>query len=55
LRRGVGQGFKELLVWQKGRDLAVEIYKISHQGRFKTDFGQRMLEGSKARRKDKDA
>jgi four helix bundle protein len=37
----VGRGFKELLVWQKGRDLAVEIYQISHQGRFKTDFGLR--------------
>ena len=37
----MGKGFKELLVWQKARDLAVEIYKITSQGRFKQDFGLR--------------
>jgi len=37
----MGKGFKELLVWQKGRDFAVEIYKISHQRPFRTDFGLR--------------
>jgi four helix bundle protein len=37
----VGKGFKELLVWQKARDLAVEIYKISQPGPFRSDFGLR--------------
>ena len=37
----MGKGFKELLVWQKARDLAVEIYQITHQGQFKQDFGLR--------------
>jgi four helix bundle protein len=29
------------LVWQKARDLAIEIYKMTNQGRFKQDFGLR--------------
>jgi four helix bundle protein len=37
----MAKGFKELLVWQKARDLAVEIYKITNQGQFKQDFGLR--------------
>jgi four helix bundle protein len=37
----MGKGFKELLVWQKARDLAVEIYKITNQGKFRQDFGLR--------------
>ncbi len=35
------KGFKELSVWQKGKDLAVKIYKISNQGALKEDFGLR--------------
>ena len=27
-------GFKELNVWQKGKDLAVYIYKITNEGFF---------------------
>lgn len=30
--------FKELRVWQKGKDLAVKIYKITNEGEFKNDF-----------------
>jgi four helix bundle protein len=37
----MGKGFKELVVWQKSRDLAVEIYQATHQGKFKQDFGLR--------------
>jgi len=33
--------FKELKVWQLAKDLAVEIYKLTDQGNFKTDFGIR--------------
>ncbi|WP_211232809.1 four helix bundle protein [Desulfatirhabdium butyrativorans] len=35
----MAKGFKELVVWQKARDLAVEIYQITNQGKFKQDFG----------------
>jgi four helix bundle protein len=35
----MGRGFKELLVWQKSRDLAVDVYKITTQGSFKRDYG----------------
>jgi four helix bundle protein len=37
----VGKGFKELSVWQKARDLAVEICMISQPGPFRMDFGLR--------------
>lgn len=37
----MAKGFKELLVWQRSRDLAVEISKITNQGHFKKDFGLR--------------
>ena len=37
----MGKGFKELIVWQKARDLAVELYKITGQGAFKKDYGLR--------------
>jgi four helix bundle protein len=37
----MGKGFKELVVWQKARDLAVEIYQSTHQGQLKQDFGLR--------------
>jgi len=34
-------GFKELKVWQKGKDLAVYIYRISNSGDFAKDYGLR--------------
>lgn len=34
-------GFKNLEVWQKGKDLAVEIYKITTKGDIGRDFGLR--------------
>jgi four helix bundle protein len=37
----MGKGFKELWVWQKARDLAIDVYKATAQGRFKQDFGLR--------------
>jgi four helix bundle protein len=33
--------FEDLLVWQKSRDLAFEIYRISGNGPFSRDFGFR--------------
>ena len=35
------KSFKDLAVWQRGKDLAVKIYKISGQGALKGDFGLR--------------
>jgi len=35
------KGFRELIVWQKGKTLAVEIYKITNEGNFTRDFGFR--------------
>ena len=35
----MGKGFKDLLVWQKARDLAIDVYKITNQGRFRRDYG----------------
>lgn len=32
-------GFKDLKIWQIGKDLAVSIYKITNAGKFKSDFG----------------
>ena len=32
-------GFRGLKVWQKAKDLAVEIYKVTQNGRFTRDFG----------------
>ena len=32
-------GFKELLVWQRSKNLAVAIYKLTSQGRLRSDFG----------------
>ena len=37
----MGKGFKDLLVWQKSKDLAIRIYRISNQGEFQKDFGLR--------------
>ena len=33
------QGFKELLVWQRSKNLAVSIYKLTNQGSIRNDFG----------------
>ena len=41
-RLGVGnQGFKDLAVWQKAKDLAVLIYRISNHDLKDIDFGLR--------------
>ena len=37
----MGKGYKDLLVWQKARDLAVVIYSITNHGEFKKDYGLR--------------
>ena len=38
----MGKGcFNELKVWQKGKDLAVYIYKITNEGLFAKDYGLR--------------
>jgi four helix bundle protein len=34
-------GFKELRVWQKGKDLAVYIYQITNTGDFAQEYGLR--------------
>ena len=31
-------GFKDLVVWQKAKDLAVRMYKISREGRLRKDL-----------------
>jgi four helix bundle protein len=36
-----GKGFRELRIWQKSKDLAVEIYKITNNNKFQKDFGLR--------------
>ena len=35
------KGFKQLLVWKRARDLAVDIYRVTGQGRLKQDYGLR--------------
>lgn len=35
------EGFKSLRVWQRSKDLAVSIYKITNEGKFTKDFGLR--------------
>lgn len=37
----MGKGFRELMVWQKARDLAVAVYKETTEGAFARDFGLR--------------
>jgi four helix bundle protein len=32
-------GFRDLKVWQKAKDLAVQIYKVTQNGLFGRDFG----------------
>lgn len=36
-----GNGFKKLEIWQKGKNLAVEIYKMTAEGAISGDFGLR--------------
>ena len=33
--------FRKLKVWQKSKDLAVSIYKLTDKGKFQKDFGLR--------------
>jgi len=35
------ESFRELVVWQEAKALAIEIYKITNQGMLKTDYGLR--------------
>jgi four helix bundle protein len=35
------QGFRSLLVWQKGKDLAVYLYSSTQGGKFKNDYALR--------------
>ncbi len=35
------EGFQGLKVWQESKELAVHVYKITDDGRFKADFGLR--------------
>lgn len=35
------EGFKELRVWEKAKDLAVDIYKLTAQGELNRDYGLR--------------
>jgi len=36
-----GKGFRDLLTWQKSKELAVRIYKISGQDKLSKDYGLR--------------
>ena len=38
-------GFKELRVWQKGKDLAVYIYRITNTGDLAKDYGLKTFTG----------
>ena len=33
------KGFRDLVVWQKAKDLAVKVHQLSHAGEFGRDFG----------------
>ena len=33
------KGFKDLVVWQRAKDLAVRIYQLSEQGKLGKDLG----------------
>jgi four helix bundle protein len=35
------KGFKELMVWQQAKDLAVMVYRLSKEGALGRDFGLR--------------
>ena len=39
--KAMGSGFESLVVWQKARDIAVVIYKMTDEGKFRQDFGLR--------------
>jgi len=33
------KGFRDLIVWQKAKDLAVTIYRVSEEGALSRDYG----------------
>jgi len=35
------KGFKDLIVWQKAKDLAIKVYRASEEGDLNRDFGLR--------------
>jgi len=35
------KGFRELKVWQKGKELAIYVYEITGSGKFSNDYGLR--------------
>ena len=35
------KGFKDLIVWQKAKDLAIKVYEVSEEGDLNRDFGLR--------------
>src|SRR2546426_8531983 len=35
------KGFRDLIVWQKAKDLAVTIYRVSEEGALSRDYGLR--------------
>lgn len=35
------KGFKDLIVWQKAKDLAIKVYEASEEGGLNRDFGLR--------------
>jgi four helix bundle protein len=35
------KGFKDLIVWQKAKDLAIKVYEASEEGDLSRDFGLR--------------
>ena len=37
----MGNGFRELQVWQRSKDLAVYIYKVTSENKFSRDYGLR--------------
>lgn len=37
----MSKGYQNLIVWQKAKDLAVQIYKLSNDGKLNKDFGLR--------------
>jgi four helix bundle protein len=42
MKRGGAMGnFRELIVWQRAKDLAVFVYKTTAKGEFSKDYGLR--------------
>jgi four helix bundle protein len=37
----MGKGFRELQVWQRSKDLAIYIYKVTNTNTFNKDYGLR--------------